>query len=188
MTQTSAANDAVLHALTLGFSSDPIMRWIYPDPGTYLTAFPQVLRLFGGAAFTGDTAFLSDDHRAAAMWLAPGAHPDEEGLMAHFEATLAEDVLTDAFTMFEAMDKLHPSEPCWHLAFVATDPGARGRGLASSLIEKGLTRCDAEGKIAYLENTNPHNVGLYRRHGFEVIGEINVGDAPPLICMLREPR
>ena len=188
MTQTNASNDAVLYALTLGFSSDPIMRWIYPDPGTYLTAFPQVLRLFGGAAFTGDTAFLSDDHRAAAMWLAPGAHPDEDGLTAHLEATLPEHVLGDAFKMFEAMDKLHPSDPCWHLAFVATDPSARGCGLASALIERGLKRCDADGRIAYLENTNPNNVGLYRRHGCELLGEINVGDAPSLFCMLREPR
>jgi hypothetical protein len=31
-------------------------------------------------------------------------------------------------------------------------------------------------------------VPLYRRHGFEVLGTIQIGDAPPIAPMLREPR
>jgi hypothetical protein len=41
---------------------------------------------------------------------------------------------------------------------------------------------------AYLESTNPRNVSFYRRHGFEVLGTIQVGSSPPLIPMLRPPR
>jgi ribosomal protein S18 acetylase RimI-like enzyme len=86
------------------------------------------------------------------------------------------------------MDEIHPAEPCWHLAFVATDPVARGRGHGSALISHVLPRCDAEGCVAYLENTNPANTAFYRRHGFEVVGEIQAGAAPPMVGMLREPR
>jgi hypothetical protein len=36
--------------------------------------------------------------------------------------------------------------------------------------------------------SNPANVPLYRRHGFEVIGEIQVGSSPTIFQMIRHPR
>jgi hypothetical protein len=41
---------------------------------------------------------------------------------------------------------------------------------------------------AYLESSNRRNISLYMRHGFEVMGEIQVGAAPPVTPMLRSPR
>jgi hypothetical protein len=40
----------------------------------------------------------------------------------------------------------------------------------------------------YLESTNPRNLSLYLRHGFEILGTIRVGEAPPVVPMLRPPR
>jgi hypothetical protein len=42
--------------------------------------------------------------------------------------------------------------------------------------------------LAFARDPNPANVSLYRRHGFEVICTVQVGDAPPIFPMLREPR
>lgn len=185
--QTEPRQRTVIDALTVGFSADPVMRWLFPKPEDYLRHFPQTLRLFGGEAFANETALATGEGAAAAMWLPPGAHPDDEGLMAHFEATLSDDVLKDAYAVFEIMDEIHPEEPCWHLAFVATDPVHRGQGLGSQLISHFLPRCDADGKPAYLENTNPANTPLYERHGFQVIGEIQTGAAPAMVAMRRDP-
>jgi len=55
-------------------------------------------------------------------------------------------------------------------------------------MEPALTRCDEDGVIAYLESSNPADISLYQRHGFEVIGEIRVGDAPVVTPMLRPAR
>jgi hypothetical protein len=41
---------------------------------------------------------------------------------------------------------------------------------------------------AYLESTNPKNIPLYERHGFEVLGTIQVGTSPAVCPMLRRPR
>ena len=41
---------------------------------------------------------------------------------------------------------------------------------------------------AYLESSNPKNVPLYERHGFEVAGVIEAADYPPIIPMMRSPR
>jgi hypothetical protein len=48
-----------------------------------------------------------------------------------------------------------------------------------------LDRTDREEQIAYLESTNPANIPLYQRHGFEVIGTIQVDEAPPIFPMSR---
>ncbi len=51
-----------------------------------------------------------------------------------------------------------------------------------------LARCDEAGQLAYLESTNPRSVPLYERHGFRVLGRIQVGSSPVLLPMLRTPR
>lgn len=51
-----------------------------------------------------------------------------------------------------------------------------------------LARCDVEGLPAYLESSNPRNLPFYERHGFEVLGKIQVGSSPTLVPMLRRPR
>ena len=49
-------------------------------------------------------------------------------------------------------------------------------------------RADAAGLPAYLESSNPRNISLYERHGFEIMGRIQVGDGPLVTPMLRPPR
>jgi hypothetical protein len=39
-----------------------------------------------------------------------------------------------------------------------------------------------------LESSNPKNISLYLRHGFEVIGEIQVGSSPVVTPMIRNPQ
>ena len=46
----------------------------------------------------------------------------------------------------------------------------------------------ATAQPAYLESTNPRNISLYRRHGFEPLGEIRSADSPLLVPMLRKAR
>jgi hypothetical protein len=41
---------------------------------------------------------------------------------------------------------------------------------------------------AYLESTSPGSVRLYQRHGFELLGTIQVGSSPQLFPMVRKPR
>jgi len=46
---------------------------------------------------------------------------------------------------------------------------------------------DEAGKPAYLEASNPANVALYSRHGFEVRGSFKLpGDGPEVFTMWRD--
>jgi ribosomal protein S18 acetylase RimI-like enzyme len=57
----------------------------------------------------------------------------------------------------------------------------------SALMRHALSVCEREGKAAYLESTNPRNISLYVRFGFEIVGTIQIGSSPPIFPMLREP-
>lgn len=187
--KTAAAADeaAVISVLTLAFSSDPMARWS-ADPHEHLTNFPVLARAFGGNAFANGTAYYADGYAGAALWLPPGVGPDVETMIGLVERSAPDAIKKDLFGVFEEMGKYHPKEPHWYLPLIGVDPFQQGNGVGSALMKHALVPCDRDGMIAYLESSNPRNISLYERYGFEVIGEIQVGTSPTLRPMLRRPR
>jgi ribosomal protein S18 acetylase RimI-like enzyme len=179
--------EKILSSLALGFSADPFIRWLYPEPHAFLEHFPRVMNLHGGRAFEHGTAYRNEDCTACALWLPPDVHPDEMQLVAYLEKTVAQEKHKRMFAMFEQIGHFHPQDPCWYLSEVAVDPAYQGKGLGSSLLKVCLKKCDSDGRPAYLESTNPSNLPLYKRMGFEQIGLIETDRAPPLFPMLRPP-
>ena len=65
----------------------------------------------------------------------------------------------------------------------------QGQGVGSALFEGVLEECDAEGLPAYLESSNERNLPLYRRHGCEVIEDLQLWrNRPTLSLRLLRPR
>ena len=85
------------------------------------------------------------------------------------------------------MDEAHPEEPHWYLPLIGTDPTQQGNGFGSALLDHTLAICDQQNVPAYLEATSPRNIRLYQRHGFVVLGTIQIGGSPPITPMLRKP-
>lgn len=187
-TATSTDEGSLIGVLTLAFSTDPMARWSQPDPAKYLENFPVLARAFGGNAFAKRTAYFADGYAGAALWLPPGISPDEETMIGLVEKTAPDVIKADLFGVFEQMGKYHPTEPHWYLPLIGVDPSQQGNGVGSALMKHAVAVCDRDGMIAYLESSNPRNVSLYERHGFEVIGEIQVGSSPTMRPMLRKPR
>ena len=79
---SESEQQAVIAVITLAFSADPMARWAFPDPATYLRVMPQMARAFGGNGFAHGAAHLVAGGAAAAMWLPPGVHADSERLTA----------------------------------------------------------------------------------------------------------
>jgi ribosomal protein S18 acetylase RimI-like enzyme len=77
---------------------------------------------------------------------------------------------------------------CWYLPLIGVDPIRQARGVGARLMAEALRRIDASRSPAYLESSNPRNVTLYERHGFERMGRIQVGSSPPMLPMYRPPR
>ena len=187
-TATAGDEAAAIDALVLAFSADPAARWAWPDPQQYLRYFPRFAKIFGGKAFVHASAYSVAGGAGAALWLPPDVQPDEDSLVELVQSTAPEKIQDDILTMLEEMGRYHPSEPHWYLPLVGVDPSQQRKGYGSALMQHALVGCDRDGRPAYLESTNPANIALYQRHGFDVLGTIQVGTSPPIYPMLRKPR
>jgi GNAT superfamily N-acetyltransferase len=170
------------------FIADPIMRWMWPEPREYLRHLPDLAHGFGGGAFAHGAAHVAGDFLGGTLWLPPGVGTDDDALERLMKDTVPEPRRSQVTSILDQMSAAHPKEPHWHLAFIGVDPRHQGRGVGAALLRHTLARVDAQHLHAYLESSNPANVSLYRRHGFEVIREIRVGDSPPVNPMVRAPR
>lgn len=180
--------ERVVSAIVLAFVGDPVARWAWPEPHDYLTYFPEFTNVFGGKGFDHGTAHAVTEFSGGALWLPPGVQPEEEVLVGLMERSIDPKRVQVVFTMLEKMEGYHPAEPYWYLPLIGVEPAKQGRGYGAALLRYALERIDREGRTAYLESTNPANIPLYQRHGFEVVGTIQIDEAPPLFPMIRRPR
>jgi ribosomal protein S18 acetylase RimI-like enzyme len=185
---TPADENSAAATVVLAFAADPMARWTWPQAHQYLAAMPRMVRAFGSKAFSNGSAWCTDDYVGVAMWLPPGVHSDEEGLGAVIESTVAGSLRPETDELFEQMATYHPAEPHWYLPLIGADPAHQGEGHGEALMTYSLARCDRDHAPAYLESSNPRNIPFYQRHGFEQLGEIQVGSSPTLVPMLRPPR
>jgi len=184
----SLSDEAAISAVViLAFGTDPAARWALPDPKKYLMHFPSFVKAFGGKAFAHESAYYVDGYAGVALWLPPDVRPDEDAMNALMQLT-SPQMQKDGPAVFEQMARNHPKEPHWFLPFIAVDPFHQGKGYGSALMKHALVPCDRDRTLAYLESSNPKNIPLYERHGFELLGTIQVGTSPPIFPMLRKPR
>ncbi len=171
--------NAVISTIVAAFRGDPVAQWFYPDSQQYLEIFPSFVQAFAGAAFAHDSAYCAEDYSAAALWLPPGVHPDEKALVAILEDTIPQPRQAGVCALMERMEQRHPAEPHWYLPMIGVVPEKQGRGYGSALLKHSLEQCDAAQALAYLEASTDKSVPLYQRHGFELVGMIQVGSSPP---------
>jgi ribosomal protein S18 acetylase RimI-like enzyme len=190
---TAADLKAVAEALADAFWTDPVMAWILRDEDSRSR---RMARLFGvqlqGHYLPLETVWTTPDHAGAAMWAAPGhAVIPPAKLLRHLPGVvgaLGRHTLRTLLTL-NHVERLHPKEPHWYLGVLGTRTAVQGRGIGSRLLATVLDRCDDEGVPAYLESSKYSNIAFYRRHGFEVTGEISLPFGGPSVWpMWRDPR
>jgi GNAT superfamily N-acetyltransferase len=186
---------AVATISAAAFYDDPVMCWAFPDPGARLA---QLHAVFTGLVrdYLPDrgTVHLLDDG-CATFWRRPdfvyGSAPQSDSADGDSGASdvglFPADVLERLIILDAAMAAAHPHEPHWYLNVIGTVPERQGTGLGGRTMAPVLAICDADGLPAYLESSNPRNMTLYRRQGFEQTGEIPLPDGPSLYPMWREP-
>ena len=88
--------------------------------------------------------------------------------------------------VLETMYSHHPAEPHWYLNFIGVDVAKQGEGLGAALMKHALKIVDEAGIVAYLESSNPRNLSLYERFGFETTAKIEIDDCPMVYPMVRQ--
>lgn len=184
---------AVARTLARAFRDDPVMVWLFGDEDRRrmrrLARFftTETRRHLRGA----DTVLTADGHPGAAVWARPDHWRTSWIDLVRALPVMVPSVgprLPRALDGLGMMERSHPREPHWYLAFVGTDPDRRGTGAGRAVIEPVLDRCDGAGLGAYLESSKPENLSYYERFGFDVTGRIDLPDGPPLWPMWRGPR
>jgi GNAT superfamily N-acetyltransferase len=188
---TIAGDVAVNHAiatLVLAFGTDPVARWMYDNPHQYLLHIPRLFLALGTSSFEAGAAQRTGDGLGVALWLPPGVHSDDGPLEAIIAESIAVEKQADVGAVFERTEHYRPTEPHWYLSLIGVEALHRNKGCGAALLQHGLRQCDREHRPAYLWSSNPLNTSLYQRHGFEIVGTIQVGSSPSIFPMLRHAR
>lgn len=187
-TATAGEVDRVVGPIVMAFATDPLLRFFFPDPNGYLDAFPQLVRAIAAPAFEHGSAHRIESFDASALWLTPGVEPDSASILALFQRAIEPSRLQTIADVVQEKAKFHPHEPHWYLHMIGVDPRRQGRGYGSALLRHALALIDEEHLTAYLESSNPANIPLYEKHGFEVVATVEVDPAPPVFPMVRRAR
>jgi GNAT superfamily N-acetyltransferase len=180
--------DQAIAKLVLAFGTDPVARWMYDDPHQYLLHIPRLFRALGASSFEAGAAQRTSDGLGVALWLPPGVHGDNARLEAVIAESIAGEKQAEVGAIFERTEHYRPTGPHWYLSLIGVEALHRNRGRGATLLQHGLRQCDREHRPAYLWSSNQLNTSLYQRHGFEIVGAIQVGSSPSIFPMLRQAR
>jgi ribosomal protein S18 acetylase RimI-like enzyme len=181
-------SERAVATIVTGFTADPIVRWVLPEPHQYLTHAPDLVRRLCGPAFEHEGAYVVEGFAGAALWLRPGVERDNEGVAELMQRATSESEREKHAAFFGRVGEHHLHDPHWYLPMIGIDPAQQGRGLGSALLARALTDVDREHLPAYLEATSERSRDLYARHGFELLATVQMGDSPPMFPMLRAAR
>ena len=176
--------EPVKAVLKLGFSSDALLRWVFPDAYSYLKCFDVWMAEYSKIAFENNIVYSEENLFGSSLWHPPGVEFDNSVLESTFEYIPA-DRIEVVIKFFEEFEKYHPDD-AWYLPFIAVDPSQQRKGIGSFLLKEALKMIDEKGDRAYLEASNESNKALYERHGFVEIGRVQFEDSPPAFPMIRE--
>lgn len=193
--EAAAATVAVARA----FHRDPLFDFLIPDT---LSQARAALTFMGSVIADGipfDEVWVARSGSVitgGAVWLPPGTYP--RGMKREF-ASIGRDLRSihrigqrffSGVQLYSAIDRTHRrmAEPHWYLGLLGSDPAWQRRGVGSSLLAPVLERADDQQVPAYLETQKAENLPWYRRHGFEIVAEIEVGAAPKMWAMRRDPK
>lgn len=195
LTPADAADAADVLART--FVSDPLWRYLFPDPTRRAALVRQAFRAFAPAFIAEGLALgVGAPLEGVAVWSAPEQEPPSLGallgtdlLALVFSPLLAAlPRLTPIFARFDALQRRYAPEPHYYLSTIGVLPTARGRGRASALIRPVLAQADARGLTAYTETMTPENVPLYEHFGFVVREQAPIPNTNLCIWALQRPR
>jgi ribosomal protein S18 acetylase RimI-like enzyme len=184
--------DTVVEILVDSFYDDPTWSWVFPDPLRRREQQRLLWRALTAGAMRYPTVWLSAGDTATSVWIPPDGVELSEEQDEELRAALIEmlgDEAPRVFRVFEAFEHAHPNnEPHYLLSLLGTATAHRGHGYGLSLLAENLTVVDEADLPAYLEASNPANVALYERYGFEIFGSFSLPDGGHDITTMWRPR
>lgn len=186
----------VAGVLARAFQDDPLMVAALPNPEHRARSLPRLIGLNVRYGVRYGEVYMTPGMEGAAVWLPPGhTRVSIAGMLRVGALTAPLTVSWAALRRLAApearaaqLQEQHAPMPHWYLSQIGVEPALWGRGFGSSLLRPLLARMDAERTPCYLETNKEGNLALYRRFGFAVVAEADLGGGVRLWAMLRVPQ
>ncbi len=182
--------------LARAFLDDPIFVYLVDDAAKRLVFLTRLMQVSVHITQHGHGVVLAPGVHQAALFFAPGRYPPSFWLDARRSLVVASSLLLKGMTYRKTKEGLvinnrmqenlkKYATDSWYLMVIGIDPSSQGQGLGGRLLASFCSQVDNTQKSAYLETTNPANIGYYQRYGFKVVDEIRLPKVPPIWCMRR---
>ena len=175
--------------LALAFEDDPLFRFLLPDADTR----PKWLRWITQHALTeshsvgGALTVEGGPELGVVALTPPGTWPISLAAQARAftwpPGVPSARLLRVGLAIESAILKLHPPGPHLYVYVLGVHPAQKGRGLGGTLLRHAAALAREAGVVAHLETSNPVNLPLYRKFGYEVGHELSLHGAPPVWTM-----
>jgi GNAT superfamily N-acetyltransferase len=185
-TLSETDRSAVVDVLSGSFFDYPVMRYVLSDSGEdYFDHLRELMGFFCDVRFARGWPVLGiheHDHVAAVMLLGEpslSARSVDLDVIDHdLERTIGKAAL-DRITQYERLSSLaEPEGPYYFVGMLGVLPVLQGKGMGGALLDHAATiaQADSVARGVCLATEDEKNVGYYRRFGYEVVGEAQVGD------------
>lgn len=181
--------DEIAEVLALAFQDDPVSSWVFPGAERRRLIQPAFFTAFTRLAFdSGGEVYRTEDFSAAMLWLPGGEDESGDDMAARF-AALDDAELARFLALAEVMAAGSPPRSDYlHAQFLGVLPGNQRAGIGAAVFRYRLDSLDAEGTPSYLEASSLTSARLYRRLGYEHLGEpFSVEGGPSMWPMWRDP-
>jgi len=176
---TAEDKPTVRKILVESFKNDPYMNWLSKESkNPYKLKY--LIDYVVDQTFENGEIYLSHDDKATALWNSGKKEKFTinylyRNLLFLFRMGIKATVSVvekDRFTH----DQYPKTDAYCHLFMVGVLPEARGKGLASELIDPMMEKMNTNSIPTYLETANPVNVEIYRKKGFSVFKTVDKDD------------
>jgi ribosomal protein S18 acetylase RimI-like enzyme len=186
--------DCAVQILTSAFLEDPLMAYLFPEPGKRRENLAIFFKANLEYAMAAGEIYINSSQNGVAAWLfqgdkggpKPGSKEDPRSQLG---VLLDSETAARLAGFTRAMAALHKDvapEKRRYLLFLGVKSGEQGKGIGTAMIKPGLQIADDSGLPCMLDTMNERDLKFYRRQRFEIRRDERIcGDGPRTWTMFR---
>lgn len=169
----------IVELLTTAFDDNQSVNYIVPQDSRRAGRIGRLMDYACRICETYGEVILSADKNSCALVLLP--HTKKFSLKSFYWDLKLIFTVTGIRNVVKVMarekqiSKRHPSAAFYYLWFIAVDPAKAGKGLGSELLNQLIAQSQVMNLPFYLETSTAKNIPWYRKHGFQIFDELDLG-------------
>jgi hypothetical protein len=171
--------ERVVDILTRSFDDNKSVNYIVKQDAKRIDRIRNLMRYSFEMCYRFGEVFLSDDRTGCALVVLP-----------HKKKATIKSILLDLQLIFSSIGfgninkalsrgnkikELQPHKPMYYLWFIGVEPGKQHNGTGSTLLKEVTQQAALLNLPVYLETSTVKNLPWYKKYGFEVYNELDLG-------------